>query len=143
MALQMIAQGSDELYSRMKVLNIIKNYHSNLCYTQEVLDRAVKSVGVAQYGIEAAMPKSKGGHSSQTENQAIKSLYATKNISKKLTDMKYLQDRLYRIDDEKDAIIIYSVMQGKSYTETAQMIGCDRSLITKRMENIVDKICGV
>lgn len=140
MALAMTVQERDTLYyDKERVISIIRNYHSNLRYTQEVLDDVTRSVGVAQYGIEAVMPKPQGGKSSSdTEKQVVRTIQATKHISKKLTDMKYLQDRLYRIEDEKDAIILYSVMQGKNYAEVGELLECDRSVVKRRIDNIAE-----
>lgn len=137
-------QERDTLYSKEKVISIIRNYQNNVRYVEEIKKESVSSVGVAQYGEEAAMPKAQGGKkSSDTENQVIRTEEILSKRAREIqSDMKYLLDRLHRIEDEKDAIIVHSVMHGKNYKEVADFLKCDASLITWRMNKIADVIRG-
>ena len=128
-------------YDVNKIVRIIKNYYHNLRYTQAVLEDSIESVGVSQYGIEATMPHG-SGTSNPTERQVIKSINTTKHVSKTLTDMKYLQDRTYRIKREKDAIVLYSLMTGKTYQEIADMLDCSTQNVHQRVERIAEIIKG-
>ncbi len=41
-------------YTTDRVVNIIKNYHTNYAYVYELANQVNQSVGVGQYGIEYA-----------------------------------------------------------------------------------------
>lgn len=130
-----------EHYTIDRVVKIIKYYNDNLRYTQTILEDALQSVGVAQYGIESVMPKA-SGTSNPVEKQVIRSIKANQTVADKLTDMKYIQDRLYRIDDERDAIIIYSMMSGKNQQEVATMLDISRQSVNDRLKNIARTLKG-
>src|SRR5699024_1811963 len=83
-------------YTTQKVLDIIKNYK----HYQEAICNHKKeyaSVGVAQGGIESVMPKAQGTTSDPTGNEAIRHVEDITAMSKIATDIKYVQDRLYRV----------------------------------------------
>ena len=91
-------------YTTQKVLDIIKNYK----HYQEAICNHKKeyaSVGVAQGGIESVMPKAQGGTSDPTGNEAIKHVEDITAMSKIATDIKYVQDRLYRVPKEYETIL--------------------------------------
>ena len=91
-------------YTVNKVLDIIKNYK----HYQEAICNHKKeyaSVGVAQGGIESVMPKAQGGTSDPTGNEAIKHVEDITAMSKIATDIKYVQDRLYRVPKEYESIL--------------------------------------
>ena len=131
-----------ENYAVDEIVTIIKNYHNNLCYTQAILEESFQSVGVSQYGIEATMPHG-SGISDPVASQVMKSIKTTQHVADNLTDLKYLQDRTYRIDNEKDAIVLFSLMSGKTYKEIADMLKCTPQNIHQRVERIAYIIKGV
>ena len=84
------------VYTVEKVKSIIKNYHHNITILKEYR-RTMKSVGVAQSGIESVMPKAQGGTSDPTGNEAVRLAGDSSYFAELATDIKYLQDRLDRV----------------------------------------------
>jgi|SRR5699024_5895459 len=85
-------------YTRKKVLEIIKNYRVNMQAIQDN-EKYYPSVGVAQGGVDSAMPKARGVTSDPTAQVAIQKADKHDYFSKIKTDIKYLQDRLDRVPD--------------------------------------------
>lgn len=130
-----------EHYTTDRVVNIIKNYHDILKIINEVLGEKAKSVGVSQYGIEATMPKG-NGTSDQTGRQALENIESVKFVSKKISDIKYINDRLDNIVNERDAIIMQMLINGKSQLEIGQFLGISQSAVNHRIEKIAEQLNG-
>ena len=110
-------------------------------YVVEILEENFKSVGVSQYGIDAIMPRG-NNISNPTERQALDNIRALEHVSKKVSDLKYINDRLYRISDERDAIIMYQLMSGKSQVEIARLLDISQSAVNQRIYRIAQQING-
>ena len=126
------------MYTVNKVLDIIKNYK----HYQEAICNHKKeyaSVGVAQGGIESVMPKAQGGTSDPTGNEAIKHVEDITAMSKIATDIKYVQDRLYRVPEEYEAILDLR-LSGHTVREIAFLQHRSYSFINKSLNHIAECI---
>ena len=128
-------------YTTDRVCEIIKNYHDILKIVNEVLGESAKSVGVSQYGIEATMPKG-NGTSDQTGQQALHNIENTKYVAKKISDLKYINERLDRITNERDAIIMQMMMNGKSQKDIGDFLNIGQSAVNHRIVKIAEQING-
>ncbi|MDQ0158820.1 helix-turn-helix transcriptional regulator [Alkalibacillus salilacus] len=126
---------NDHYYTVEKVLYIIKNYHANQKLINEVVQQSFKSVGVSQYGIQAVMPKA-DDNTGTVEKQAILTEKAIKRYSKISTDLKYIQDRWYRIEDDTEAMILSLILSGYSMQKVADILNVDRTTVTRKLERI-------
>lgn len=129
-------------YNISKVKDIIKNYHHN----QQVLkDRNThySSVGVAQGGIESTLPKAQGQTSDVVANEVIRQIEANRYYAKVQTDMKYIDDRLYRITNERDAQIVNLFMLGYDVHDIANHYRCSRRNVDKRLDGVAKVIISV
>ena len=125
-------------YTTQKVLDIIKNYK----HYQEAICNHKKeyaSVGVAQGGIESVMPKAQGGTSDPTGNEAIKHVEDITAMSKIATDIKYVQDRLYRVPKEYETILDLR-LSGHTVREIAFLQHRSYSYINKSLKHIAECI---
>ena len=137
----MKARGDGVKYTTERVVNIIKSYHDTVKYINDILQERFKSVGVTQYGIDAIMPKS-NNISNPTQKQMFDNLKALEHVTKKVSDIKYINDRLYRIVDERDAIIMYQLMSGKSQVDIARFLNISQSAVNQRIYKIAQQING-
>ncbi|NIK12858.1 helix-turn-helix transcriptional regulator [Alkalibacillus almallahensis] len=126
---------NNHYYTVEKVLYIIKNYHANQKLINEVVQQSFKSVGVSQYGIQAVMPKA-DDNTGTVEKQAILTEKAIKRYSKISTDLKYIQDRWYRIEDDTEAMILSLILSGYSMQKVADILNVDRTTVTRKLERI-------
>ena len=126
------------MYTVNKVLDIIKNYHHNITILKEYR-RTMKSVGVAQSGIESVMPKAQGGTSDPTGNEAVRLAGDTSYFAELATDIKYLQDRLDRVPKEYEAILDLR-LTGHTVREIAFLQHRSYSFINKSLNHIAECI---
>lgn len=131
---------SEDYYSIKKIMQIIKYYHINIRNIRE-LQQDMKSVGVARYGEDSALPTS-NKFSSVVENEVLRQIENTKFWSELITDMKYLQDRWGRITDENDAKILSLRLDGYSVSDIAYLMKTDRSNVYRSLKRIARQIKG-
>lgn len=125
-------------YTTQKVLDIIKNYHHNITILKEYR-RTMKSVGVAQSGIESVMPKAQGGTSDPTGNEAVRLAGDASYFAELATDIKYLQDRLDRVPKEYETILDLR-LSGHTVREIAFLQHRSYSYINKSLKHIAECI---
>lgn len=128
----------DNYYSISKILKIIHMYHVNMINIKE-MERGLASVGVAQYGIESSLPKG-NAISKVVENEAIRLADSSRYWAETVTDMKYLQDRMYRINDDKEAMILNLRLNGISIAEISYIMRIDRTNVYRNLRKIAKKI---
>ncbi|KON90393.1 hypothetical protein AF332_20650 [Sporosarcina globispora] len=101
----------------------------------------MKSWGVAQYGIEAAMPKGSSGKS-QMELRSLD--IREERLHKRL---ERLEVRVYAIEyaaelleDERDRVIYDCIIDGMSFREISYHIGISRNHVKKAKEAILNQL---
>lgn len=117
-------------YNTTKILEIMKNY-SQYRKAIQCFKREYSSVGVAMYGIEATMPRG-NTITMQVENEAIRQVESVKVFADMATDMKYLDDRLDRVD-ENDKHILQMRLDGYDVTNIALIEQCSKSTIHRTL----------
>lgn len=131
---------NENYYTVPKILEIIKEYRSKMDWIKEV-DRDIKSVGVAQYGIEASLPKS-NSVSSAVEKEALRQIENNVVFSSILTDIKYVQQRWDRVTSERDAQVLSLRLDGYKATDIAQVMNMERSNVHRVLKRIACQIKG-
>lgn len=129
-------------YTVGKILDIMKNYHvykGNL----QIDAKRYASVGVAQYGIEASLPKAQGGNSDVVATEALRGMDELPMFALMRTDVKYIDDRLYRVTDEADIEILGLRLEGQTIRDIGAITGFSKSKVHRRLVNIAKIIqCG-
>lgn len=121
-------------------MQIIKYYHINIQNIKE-LQEDMKSVGIAQYGDMAALPHG-NNISSVVENEALRRIEDTKFWSRVITDIKYIQDRWYRVTDEQEAKVLSLRLDGYSVNDIAHLLKMDRSNVYRMLRKIARRMKG-
>ena len=129
-----------EYYSIDKILQIIHQYHTNINALQTV-EREYKSVGVSQYGDDAAMPRG-NRISSPTEIEAMRLIENNKVWSKMMTDIKYIQQRWDRVTDEQEAMVLHLRLSGYTMLDISQIIGKSKTQTYRLLRNAAKAIKG-
>lgn len=135
----MTSKRGDKLsyYTVDKVLEIIRGYSNNIQNAKESMEYA--SVGVAQYGIEATMPRG-NTTSDVVANEAIRMVTGTGYFANMITDIKYLQDRWDRVTNEKDATVLNLRLDGLSSAEIGQILGCSERNVNIVLRRVAETI---
>ncbi|MBU5594902.1 hypothetical protein KQI76_06965 [Amphibacillus sp. MSJ-3] len=130
---------NEDGYSINRILMVINMYHINMKNIKELEQGLNPSVGVAQYGIEATLPKG-NAISKVVENEAIRQVDSSRYWAETITDMKYIQDRWHRITDEKEAMILNLRLNGISIAEISHIMSMDRTNVYRNLRKIAKKI---
>lgn len=128
----------EDYYSINRILKIIHMYHINMKNIKE-MEQGMASVGVAQYGIDATLPKG-NAISKVVENEAIRLVESSRYWAEIITDMKYIQDRWHRITSEKEAMILNLRLNGIPVAEIAIVMKMDRRNVYRILRNIARTI---
>ncbi|MGM0903078.1 MAG: sigma-70 family RNA polymerase sigma factor [Bacillota bacterium] len=101
----------------------------------------MKSWGVAQYGIEAAMPKGSSGKS-QMELRMMD--LREERLYKRLDKF---EDRVYALEwagellsDEKEKVVYDCILDGMSYRSIAHLLGMTRNQVKKTKDSILNQL---
>lgn len=130
---------NEDYYSVNRILKIIHTYHVNMKNIKEMEQGLNASVGVAQYGIEATLPKG-NAITKVVENEAIRQVDNSRYWAETITDMKYIQDRWHRITDEKEAMILNLRLNGITVAEISYIMHMSQSGIYKCLRKIAKTI---
>ncbi len=127
-------------YNKSKVKDIIKNYHH---MTQQIQSfrKEYASVGVTVYNEEAVMPRA-NTISDVTANEAIRHCDDVKVIADFKTDIKYLQDRLDRVN-EQDEELLTLFLAGYNIHDVANYYSCSLRTVDRKLDDIADCIVSV
>lgn len=129
------------MYTKKKVMQIIKYYHINMRNLREIQEEKMRSVGVGQYGVESGMPRG-NKISDVVATEAMRQIENIKFWADMATDIKYLQDRWHRITDEKEAMILQLKLSGYSDSDIGELLKIDRSTVYRTLERIAERIIG-
>src|SRR5699024_10687560 len=128
-------------YTRKKVLSIIKNYHINIKAIQDN-KKYYPSVGVAQGGVDSAMPKARGITSDPTAQVAIQKANRHDYFAQLQTDIKYLQDRLDRVPDRLRETLDLR-LAGCTVQEIYHYTKKSQATIYRELNEIADSVIGI
>lgn len=126
-------------YTTEQVIELIYDYKENFTvYTNLMKEYQDVVIGgsVAQYGIDATMPKPQGQTSNLVWNELQRLMKQDKMISKYEEKVRYIQNRWDRIVDEKQAIALNLKLNGKSNKIIAATIGCDMRKVKKLLDEV-------
>ncbi|GAQ18020.1 RNA polymerase sigma factor [Oceanobacillus picturae] len=103
----------------------------------------MKSIGVAQYGVEATLPKPNTNIKSMAEMDAMdareKRLYKRwMEYKDKVQGIELLGDYL---EEEQHLIILDCMMEGMSYRSIADHLGVNRNKIRDMKEDMLSQLC--
>lgn len=101
----------------------------------------MRSWGVAQYGIEAAMPKGSSGKSqAELKNMDLREERLYKRLMK-------FEGRVYAIEwagelleDEKERVVYDCMLDGMSYRSIAELLGMTRNQVKKTKDAILSQL---
>ena len=130
-------------YTVNRILRIINDYHRNmqLLAERDADGQLMRSFGIAQYGTDMVMPRA-DGVSSIVENFSIGRIDASRYWVGVLTDMKYIQDRFYRIEDESQAIALSLRLDGHTTAEISKIMGRHKDHVNKLIRLVAVNIKG-
>ena len=132
--------------NKKEIENLIYDYH----WMKKEVDRLekvlwgspipIKSAGVAQYGIEAAMPKAQGNNSDPIYNEVVRRQKAHSSVSKLEEKVRFIQEHMHVITDEKEQIVLHKLLDGYSLRAISRITGNSFSKVRTSKDNIARQL---
>lgn len=121
---------------------ILHNYHwmiQTIALKRNELSDAGERL-VAQYGIDAAMPKASGGNSDPIFHEVIRRQKAHSSIIKIEKQVRFIQKHMDAITDEKERLVLNKLLDGHSLRGIARNTGMTFSAVRTHKDNIAKKL---
>lgn len=128
--------------NKKEIENALKNYHwmiNSIKIMRESIDAEISSK-TAIYGLEATLPKPQGVPSDPVFADVVRRAKYWKKIKKYETEVKYIQNRMHRITDDRESEVLYWLLEGKSYRWIGNHMGLSYSHIKRIRDSIVDQL---
>ena len=130
-------------YTENTIFNVLSDYHwmiKEIKRIDELLDDTEFS-GVAQYGIEATLPKPQGGLTKDAmANEIARRDKKMARRLKMVQKVEFVQKRIERIQDEREKVVLDCLLDGMSINAISHHMGLTRRHINNLRQNIVKKL---
>lgn len=126
-------------YTTEQIARMIKEYQTNVRAVAKLRKEYIEDVcgaSIAQYGIEATLPKPQGQTSDPVLREVQRLMRQDSVIAKYERKVLYIQNRWDRITDERQAMIFNQVLSGTSIESVSETMGLSR----QRIHQIVNEI---
>ncbi|ULG73011.1 hypothetical protein [Macrococcus brunensis] len=126
-------------YTTEQIAKMIKEYQTNVRAVARLRKEYIDDVcgaGIAQYGIEATMPKPQGQTSDPVLREVQRLMRQDAVITKYEQKVLYIQNRWDRVTDEKQAMIFNLVLSGLPMDKVAETVG----VTSQRIHQIINVI---
>lgn len=122
-----------------QIEQILKDYHW-MINSVKVMRENLKEAGdglTAQYGIEAIMPKGKGGVSDPVFREVVRRSKHHEKIAGYETKVKMIQKRIHVITDIRESEVLHWLLEGKGYSWIARHMSLSERHIRRLKDSIV------
>lgn len=129
-------------YNKHHIYGILKNYFWMVREIQrwEYELKQTSFTGVAQYGLEATLPKPQGIVGKALENEIVRRSEKSKRLIKYSEEVNFINERRGNVTDEKEKVILDCILDGLSLTAISKHLRMSRKQITVIRDNIVDQM---
>lgn len=129
-------------FNKHEIYGILKDYHWML---KEIIKldwemQKTDFTGVAQYGIEATLPHSKGVVGKAIENEIVRRSEKSERIYEYAKKVNFIHERIHRITEEKEKVILDCMLDGLTLTAISKHLSMSRKQITDIRDIIVDQL---
>lgn len=129
--------------NKKEIANLLRDYYwmtNEIARQRGLLVNAGENI-TAQYGIEMVMPKGSGtGDPIYIEVQ--RRVKKTKRVERLENKVKFIQDRIHLIDNEREKTVLDCLLDGMSMIKISRHMGLSERNIYTLRDNIVDKFAG-
>jgi DNA-binding NarL/FixJ family response regulator len=124
------------------IYDIIKGYHWMVKEIDRLTDQLDETEfnGVAQYGIEAAMPKGGSVTPNGLDGEAQRRDKKRNRLFEYKYKVEFINERESRIKDEKERVILDCMLDGMTLTAIAKHMNISRTQVNHLQDEIVKKL---
>lgn len=128
-----------KMYEREEIKNMLDDYRALRNTLEELMPNA-DSNSIAQYGIEATLPKPQGVNNSKVESSVITREKCLGRNRRLLDKIEFIENYHEQITDDKDYCLISLMMLGKKAKETIEVMNVKRDEYFNRKKKIIDEM---
>ncbi|WP_294582969.1 hypothetical protein [uncultured Staphylococcus sp.] len=125
------------MYTTQDIEEMINHYHSNCNLLQELLPD-LDSNSIAQYGIEATLPKPQGVNTSKVENKCISRYKITDRHRKLIERINFINSAQESIEDDRLYFLLELWKKGKRRREILDIMRINRNEYNRMRREIVN-----
>lgn len=125
------------MYTKEQIRDMIDNFRST-CNTLAMILPDVDSNSIAQYGVEATLPKPQGVNSSKVETVVIAKEKAHRHIQSKMDKIAFINECQDKLNE--DDFIFLEVMKGYKRHEILPEAEMNKNTYGDRRKEIIDKL---
>lgn len=125
-----------------KIEQILKDYHW-MINSVKVMRENLQDAGgklIAQYGIEAAMPKAQGGSSDPVYTEVVRRSKHFKTIEGYENKIMLIQKHIHVIQDVREKEVLHWILEGKGYSWIARHMGLSHTHIKRLFSSIAKQL---
>lgn len=130
--------------NKKEIANLLRDYHwmvNEIARQRGLLEDAGENI-TAQYGIDMVMPHGSGtGDPIYIEVQ--RRVKKTKRVERLEVKVKYIQDRVHLITNEREKTVLDCLMDGMSMIKISRHMGLSERHVFRLRDNIVDIMSGM
>lgn len=135
----MITYATNKKYTSEEIYELIFNYKSNLIAANRLKKEYIDTIAggnIAQYGIEATLPKPVGQTSDPTYNEINRLIKQDSMIDRLENKVRYIQNRWSRIVNEEHAIVFNLALNGHNIKEISEMTHQSTRKVSRRIHEV-------
>ncbi len=128
-------------YTKEQVSNYIRDYHWMIKEVKRITGNLndTEFRGVAQYGIEATLPKPQGSKVDQIANEVARREINHKQAQKYLKRIMFIQDNMHKVKNDRHKAVLDCLLEGLSVTKVSYHMGVSR----KHVHSIKDDVAEI
>ncbi|WP_432740817.1 hypothetical protein AAA450_10235 [Staphylococcus equorum] len=127
------------MYEREQIKNMLEDYKA-MCNTLEQLVPDLDSNSIAQYGIEAALPKPQGTNSSKVETNVITREKRTKGNERLINKIEFINKHQEDVLDDRNYCLLTLLKLGKGTNEIINIMAIKRDEYFTRKKMLVEEL---
>lgn len=127
------------MYTHNEIKQMLKDYSWMINGVEAEL-KDIDSNSISMYGVEATMPKKKGGHSDKVWEIVLKNEMGNPYIKKLAKKIELMDSFDNYIIDDREQCILRLTKRGYTQYEIGKVVNLHQSQVNKRLDKIIEKI---
>lgn len=131
-----------EKYTACEIEKMLKDYRWMLNTVREMRSdlEETNGAGIAQYGIEAVMPKGKGETGDVVFSEVVRRSKQWERIEAYEERIRFIQSNLYKIEDYRENEVLHWLLEGKSNAWIANHMMLSHTHIKRLIRSLAKQI---
>lgn len=127
---------------KRKIKSALHNYHwmvKTIVLKRKEMSKEAGDNITAKYGIQASLPKPQGNNSDPVYFEYLRREEEWKDVEKLSKTVRFIQSRVYHLQDEKEKTILNRILDGMSLRAISRELGMSHTHVRSVRDSIIDK----